>query len=75
MVKVKLKSKITFNGEVKNQGAEIEMTKKRFEEMQENFKKQKLEINNFLEIVEINVEPTIKTAQPAKRTRKKNSGK
>jgi hypothetical protein len=75
MVKVKLKSRITFEGVIKKQGDIIEMPVKRFEQMQENFKKQNLQINTYLEIIEINVEPAITTPPKAKRTRKKNSGK
>lgn len=75
MVKVKVKSKITFDGVVKDINEEIEMSKERFEKMIENFKTQKLEINNYLEVLKIDAETTIETPQRAKGTRKKNSGK
>jgi hypothetical protein len=75
MIKVKLKSRITFDGQLRKINDEIEMTEERFEQMTENFKAQKLEINNYLEVIKANAEPTIETPQRVKRTRKKNSGK
>jgi hypothetical protein len=75
MIKVKLKSRITFDGELRKINDEIEMTEERFEQMNANFKAQKLEINNYLEVIKANAEPTIETPQRVKRTRKKNSGK
>ncbi len=56
MVKIKLKASINFDGKVRNSGEEIETTKERFKEMQSNFKKQNLKIENYLDILYIEKE-------------------
>jgi len=65
MIKVKLKTKINFDGQLKNVGDELTMTKSRFEEMQTNFKNQKLDFNKFIEILEI------EATKPKGRSKKK----
>ena len=65
MIKVKLKTKINFDGQLKNVGDELTMTKTRFEQMQTNFKNQKLDFNKFIEILEI------EATKPKGRSKKK----
>lgn len=74
MVVVKVLSAISFDGQRKKSGDEIQMTHKRFEEMKSNFKKQNLEINSFVNLVSIEeIKETVsKEEKPKqKRTRSK----
>lgn len=67
MVKIKVLTKINFDGKATEAGSELEITKDRFKLMQDNFKKQSLDINNYIEVIE--VEPSPVKEQQKKRTR------
>ena len=53
MVRIKLKLAIHFDGKQRTPGEELEITPERFSEMRNNFKNQKLKIENYLDVLEI----------------------